>query len=95
MRDKKNDSAVLQQMLKDYAKVSTVGGLVHFSLEGQPIFKQFFWGFVTAFFIAISVVWSYSVYNDWSSNPVLTTIKSPGKLPIEKIYMNPGTFPNE
>jgi len=80
MEEKISEYDVLKKMFQDYAKISTVGGLVYLSLDDQHVLKKLFWGSVTSFFIALSFIWSYSFYNNWANSPVLTTIKSPGKF---------------
>lgn len=80
MEEKISEYDVLKKMFQDYAKISTVGGLVYLSLDDQHVLKKLFWGSVTSFFIALSFIWSYSFYNNWANSPVLTTVKLPGKF---------------
>ena len=63
-------------IIKDYSGYSTIQGIVYIFQDNQTTFGKIFWSLVVFLMILLGCYWSYLAYDDWQSNPVVTTVKS-------------------
>jgi len=66
----------LAQLLRDYPTYSTISGLVFLSKPDQSRVERVFWPLVIVSMISIGFYSSWSLYDDWINEPVLTNVKT-------------------
>jgi len=69
---------LLKKLFFDHLETSTIGGLVYLTHEKLSKSSKAFWSFVVLAGIFTSLGWSISFYQNWQTNPTITTIVSPG-----------------
>ena len=79
---KKNSQTL--KIAQEYSEYSYIAGLVYISMKGQSNIGKCFWVSVILTMIGLSLYWSISIYEDWTSRPVITTVKTT-VLPIGEI----------
>ena len=77
-----NNFAELYGLIKEYSEYSTVAGLIYIFMEDQSRAGKVFWILVILSMLNLRTYWSVAIYNDWKSQPVLTTAKTTGKCQL-------------
>ena len=77
-------SKEVYNLVQDYSEDSTIQGLVYIFKKEQTLCGKIFWILVVSLMLILGIYWSVSAYNDWQSNPVLTTIKT-SAFPIKDV----------
>ena len=84
LADRAKKVQAIKGLLLDYTDRSTIQGLNYIFNPDQTWIGRIFWTLVVAFMLILGLYWCYQLYDDWRSNPVLTTIRTTG-LPVEKV----------
>ena len=63
-------------ILQDYSEYSTIQGVIYLFQSNQTQCGRMFWLLVVIAMLILGTYWSVIAYNDWISNPVLTTVKT-------------------
>jgi hypothetical protein len=58
----------------------------HFQLS-QTKFGKIFWSVVVILLLALGLYWCADVYQAWTDQPVLTTIKT-AELPVQEVFLH-------
>lgn len=64
------------RIVKDYSEYSTIQGVIYLFQSGQTQCGKLFWSLVVLAMLILGTYWSGTAYNDWVTNPVLTTVKT-------------------
>lgn len=70
--------------VKDFASSTTIHGITYIFDAAIKILDRLFWILVVACGVFLAVLLSYQAWDDWKSNPVLTSVSSTG-LPLRKV----------
>ena len=62
------------EIIVDYSEYSTIQGLIYIFFSYQTVFGQIFWILVVTLMFLLGVYWCYQAYDDWQTNPTLTTV---------------------
>ena len=63
-------------IVRDYSEYSTIQGIIYLFQSNQTQCGRMFWLLVVIAMLILGTYWSVIAYNDWISNPVLTTVKT-------------------
>ena len=63
-------------IVRDYSEYSTIQGVIYLFQSNQTKCGKMFWLLVVIGMLILGTYWSVTAYNDWISNPVLTTVKT-------------------
>ena len=63
-------------IVRDYSEYSTIQGVIYLFQSNQTQCGRMFWLLVVIAMLILGTYWSVIAYNDWISNPVLTTVKT-------------------
>ena len=69
-----------QQTITEYCHNSTVAGLSYISDTGAYVLDRLLWLIAVIVFASLAIYWSLQAYFDWQDEPVITTVKTTGKL---------------
>ncbi len=70
--------------VKDYSEYSTIQGIIYIFQSKQTAFGKLFWTFVIIVMLLLGTYWSVAAYNNWQSNPVVTTVKT-SAFPVQEL----------
>ncbi len=73
-------STSILNLVKDYSRVSTIGGLSYLFRSDFSLWMKTFWFTVIVCMTALGVYWSSDTFNNWEQNQVQVVVKSAGKL---------------
>lgn len=63
-------------IVRDYSEYSTIQGVIYLFQSSQTQVGRLFWLLVIISMLALGTYWSVTAYNDWITNPVVTTVKT-------------------
>jgi hypothetical protein len=76
-------SAKGHSILKDnaikYAQSSTIHGVPYICDKSLPLVDRLLWALAVGGFLVLACVWTSDAYQDWTDNPVITTLKDTEK----------------
>ena len=72
----------IKKTLTDFAEHTTIHGIGYIFDGLIPRFERFIWFLIFGFFGTLAMYWTGADYQLWQGNPVLTSIKSTGKIGI-------------
>ena len=70
----------VQDTAKGYFDNATVAGLSYVSDSNSHILDRCLWFIVCVIFAVLAIYWSSKAYIEWQDDPVLTTVKTTGKI---------------
>ena len=83
--DKNNNRrGPISRTVYEYADVATTHGIYYIFETGRLLFERIFWIIVVILALTFAIGLSVSAYDNWKTNPVLTSVGTTG-YPIEKI----------
>ena len=63
-------------IVRDYSEYSTIQGVIYLFQSNQSQCGRMFWILVIISMLILGTYWSVTAYNDWTQNPVMTTVKT-------------------
>ncbi len=74
----------IKEVVQGYSEYSTIAGVIYIFMRDQRALGIIFWTLVIVGLSILGLVWSAMAYNDWDSEPVITTARTTG-LPIQSV----------
>jgi hypothetical protein len=74
------------EVFLDYTEYSTIQGLIYIFFAYQTRFGKIFWSTALFLLFTLGIYWCAQAYQDWRTNPVLTTITTTAFSINEVIY---------
>ena len=71
---------VIFKTIVDYANHTTIHGVAYIFDKSSLILENILWLLVFGTFASLAISFSMEAYNQWQDNPVLTSVKTTGKL---------------
>ena len=72
-------SAPCSATVHDYAAASSIHGVTYVFDRTLMIVERVLWTLVCIFFISLAIYWILDAYNNWTENPVITSVQTTGK----------------
>ena len=67
------------KIIQEYTEHSTIQGIDSIFASRQTRFSMIFWSVTVLSMLSLGINWSFKMYTDWNSYPVLTTITTTGQ----------------